>query len=344
MVTRLYREDDADLSLLARKRLALIGYGNLGRPFALNLRDSGLRPLIGNLEDIFAERARNDGFEVAPIEQAAQRSDVVVMLVPDEVMPKVYLEMVAPSLKRGDTLVFASGYNVAFGFIEPPPFVDVVLVAPRMVGAGVREAYLRGHGFYSFVGVERDASGLALETALALAKGIGSLRAGALSMTFEQEAELDLFVQQGFIAAFYQLLNTTISLLVDRGYPPEAACIELYLSGELAYIVEKASQVGLIEQAQAHSLTNRFGVLSRYERFAEPKIRRQMETILDEIRSGAFARDWAGEYANGYPNLRDYMDRFARIPARRAEDQAIRLIAQQQSEDEEDTRPGNVRR
>ncbi len=340
MVTRLYREDDADLGLLAHKRIALIGYGNLGRPIALNLRDSGLRPIIGNLEDIYAEHARADGFEVLPIDQAAQRADVLWLLVPDEVMPRVYLEMIAPSLKRDDALVFASGYNVAFGFIEPPLFADVVMVAPRMVGAGVREGYLRGGGFLSFVGVDRDASGHALELTLALAKGIGSLRMGAIPLTFEQEAELDLFVQQGFMAALYQLLNTTTSLLLDQGYPPEAVCTELYLSGELAFIFEKMSQVGLIEQAQAHSLTNRYGMLSRYERFAEPKLRRQMEAILDEIRSGKFAQDWTSEYSNGYPNLREYMDRFLRWPAWRAEERTIKLIAGQSAEEsEEDTRP-----
>lgn len=343
MVTRLYREDDANLSLLARKRIALIGYGNLGRPVALNLRDSGLRLLVGNLEDIYAERARTDGFEVLTIDQAAQRADVLWMLVPDEVMPRVYLEMISPSLKKGDTLVFASGYNVAFGFIEPPTFVDVIMVAPRMIGAGVRESYLDGRGFLSFVGVERDASGQAMATALALAKGIGSLRAGAMPLTFEQEAELDLFVQQGFMAALYQLLNTAISLLVDRGYPPEAACAELYFSGELAFIFEKVAQVGVLEQAQAHSLTSRYGVLSRYERFAEPKIRRQMEAILEEIRSGAFAQGWTSEYNSGYPNLRELMDRFARWPAWHAEDRTLKLLAgENDGEREDDTRPGRA--
>jgi ketol-acid reductoisomerase len=340
MATRLFRDSDADLELLAHKRIALIGYGNLGRPFALNLRDSGVTITIGNLEDIYAERARADGFEVLPIDQATQRSDVLVMLVSDEVMPNAYLEMVSPSLKRGDTLAFASGYNIAFGFIEPPSFVDVVMVAPRMVGAGVREGFLSGEGFMSFVGVERDATGHAWETVLALAKGVGSLRAGALGLTFEQEAELDLFVEQGFMAALYYLLNSAASVLVERGYPPEAVCTELYLSGELAYILEKAAQVGLIEQTQAHSLTSQYGVLSHYERFVEPKLRRQMELTLEEIRSGKFAQDWAAEYASGYPHLREYVDRLSRWPMRDMEHRAIRLMARQAPGDPgEDTRP-----
>ena len=343
MVKRLYREPDTDLAALMRRRVALIGYGNLGRPFALNLRDSGVRPIIGNQEDIYAERARSDGFEVIAIDRAAQIADTLVMVVPDEVMPKIYLEMIAPTLKRSDTLVFASGYNIAFGFIEPPPFVDVVMVAPRMMGVGVREAYLAGTGFFSFVGVERDASGHALETALALAKGVGSLRAGAIPLTFEQEAELDLFVQQGFFPMLYHLLNSALSVLTERGYPPEAACTELYLSGELAFIFEKITQVGFIEQMQRHSLTNQYGMLSRYERLSEPKTRRQMETILEEIRTGKFAQDWANEYASGYPNLRDYMDRFAHWPVFKAEVQAMKLIAGRDSEDSaDDTRTARL--
>ncbi len=338
MTTRLFREEDADLSVLKQKKISIIGYGNMGRVFALNLRDSGIRTVIGNVEDIYAERARADGFDVISIDQAAQSTDVLLMMLSDEVMPKVYLEMVSPSLKRGDTLVFAAGYNIAFGFIEPPSFVDVVMVAPRMVSSGVRERYLSKEGFISFVSVERDTNGAAWETTLALAKGVGTLRAGALRVSFEQEAELDLFVQQSFMTAFYQLLNSVATLLVDQGYPPEAVCTELYLSGELAYILEKAGQIGLIEQTQTHSLTNQYGILSRYDRFGEPAQKRQMMAILGEIRDGTFAQKWANEYATGYPTLKAHLEGLMRWPTRSIENRTIKMLSGQTAEkDAEDT-------
>lgn len=322
-----FREEDGDINILKQKKVALIGYGNLGRALALNLRDSGIRAIIGNVEDIYAERARADGFEVVSIDRAAQSADVMLMLISDEVMPRIYLEMIAPSLKRGDTLIFAAAYNIAFGFIEPPTFVDVAMVAPRMISAGVRERFLSGEGFISYIGVERDTSGKAWETALAVAKGIGSLKAGALAVSFEQEAELDLFVQQGFMTAFYQLLNNTAAMLIERGYPPEAVCTELYLSGELAYIAEKAAEVGLTEQAQAHSLTTQYGVLSRYDRFGDPKLNRQMKAILEEIRDGTFAQNWANEYANGYPRLQEYLDHLSNWPTWQIERRTMKLLA-----------------
>jgi ketol-acid reductoisomerase len=208
-----------------------------------------------------------------------------------------------------------------------------------MVGAGVRERYLSGEGFISFVGVERNTSGTAWETVLAVAKGAGSLKAGALGLTFEQETELDLFVQQGFMSILYGLLNTVGALLVEKGYPPEAVATELYLSGELAYIFEKAAEVGLIEQAQVHSLTNQYGLLSRYERVGEPKLQRQLTAILDQIRSGAFAQDWASEYLNGYPNLRDYLETLADWPIAGLEARAFRMLAgrSRSALDDEDT-------
>ena len=170
-----------------------------------------------------------------------------------------------------------------------------------------------------------------------------SLRTGALSLTFEQEAEIDLFMQQGVMASFYRLLNDAVALLVARGYPAEAVCTEMYLSGELAYIFEKASQVGLIAQTQTYSLTGQYGILSRYDQFNEPKQRRQLEAILEDIRNGKFAQDWAAEYAGGYPHLREHVDRLTHWPTWAMEHRALKLIAGEGNvsfDPEEDTRPG----
>jgi ketol-acid reductoisomerase len=300
---RLYRDRDADLGLLEGRRIAVIGYGNQGRAQALNLRDSGQDVIVGNREDSYAERAREDGFSVLPIAQAVPQAEVVVVLIPDEVTPEVFEGEIAPHLGEGDVLVFASAYNIAFEFVAPPPFVDVVLVAPRMIGAGVRDLYLEGSGFPSFIGVAQDYSGQAKRIALSMGKGIGSTRAGVVEVTFAQEAELDLFTEQCFGPAFGRVLTTAVDLLLDEGYPPEAVLLELYMSGELSYTLGKIAELGLIEQGTLHSRTSQYGSMSRGMRFMLPELRGMMLEGLEEIRSGQFAREWAAEQAAGCPAL-----------------------------------------
>lgn len=325
-MTVLYHEADGDLAVLAGRRIAVIGYGNLGRPVALNLRDSGLRVLIGNMPDDYGAQARQDGFEVVTIAEAARRSEIVLMLLPDEAMSEAYAQAISPTLQPGDALVFASGYNVAFGFIEPPPFVDCVLIAPRIIGAGVRENYLNSRGYLSFVAVEQDATGQAWAITLALAKALGSLRLGALEMTFKQEAELDLFVQQAFLPALHNLLLTAADLLIQEGYPPEAALLDLYVSGELSYSLSKAAELGFMDTLRMYSLTGQYGMLSRSERFTENKLRRQMEITLDEIRGGKFAQEWAAEYANGYPRLQTLLRKRGNLALWALEQQALEVL------------------
>jgi ketol-acid reductoisomerase len=298
-VSTIYHDQDADLETLAGKTLAVIGYGNQGRSQALNLRDSGLRVIVGNVGDESLARARDEGFEATPIAEACARADAILLLVPDEVMPGVYERDVAPALRPGDLLDFASGYNIAFGLIRPPADVDVVMVAPRMIGPGVRDAYTDGRGFPSFVGVHQDASGQARQRMLALAKGLGSTRAGCIEMSLRDEACLDLFTEQGFGPAFGRVLTTAVETLVDAGFPPEAVLLELYLSGELAYTFEKIREVGLLRQMDFHSRTSQYGSITRSARFAhlgEP-LRERMQEVLEDIRSGRFAEEWSGQQA-----------------------------------------------
>ncbi len=300
---KVYRDWDADPDLLTGRRIAVIGYGNQGRAQAQNLRDSGLDVVIGNRDDEYGAQAREDGFVVLPIEQAAATGDVVLLLIPDEIMPDLFGDKVSPHLGSGDTLVFASGYAVAFDLLTLPFGVDVVLVAPRMIGAGVRDLYLEGRGFPCFVGVAQDASGQALALALALAQGIGATRMGAVEVTFAQEAELDLFTEQCFGPAFGQVLMTAVDLLIEEGYPPEAVLLELYMSGELSYTLAKIADLGLVEQSALHSRTSQYGSLSRGMRFALPDLRSRMRQGLAEIRSGQFAEEWSAEQAAGTPTL-----------------------------------------
>lgn len=316
---QVYHDEDADLSLLEGRQIAVIGYGNQGRAQALNLRDSGLDVIVGNREDDYAERAQEDGFPVLPIAQATVEADIIVLLIPDEVAPAVFGADIAPHLAEGNVLVFASGYNIAFGFITPPPFVDVVLVAPRMIGAGVRDLYVAGRGFPSFIGVAQDPSGRAKEIALALAKGIGSTRAGVVETTFAQEAELDLFTEQCFGPAFGHVLTTAVELLLEEGYPPEAVLLELYMSGELSYTLGKIAELGLIEQSELHSHTSQYGSMSRGMRFILPELRNRMQEGLEEIRSGRFAQEWAAEQAAGCPTLKMLKEAARSLPLHRLE-------------------------
>jgi ketol-acid reductoisomerase len=314
---RIYRDQDADLALLQERQIAVIGYGNQGRAQALNLRDSGLQVIVGNREDAYADRARADGFAPLPIGRAAAEGDVVMLLIPDEVMPEVFEAEIAPHLSDGDALSFASGYNVAFGQLAVPPTADAILVAPRMIGAGVRDLYVAG--FPSFIGVAQDRSGKAKEIALALAKGIGSTRMGVVEVTFAQEAELDLFTEQCFGPAFGHVLTSAIDLLLEEGYPPEAVLLELYMSGELSYTLAKIAEVGMIEQTALHSRTSQYGSMSRGMRFMLPELRARMREGLDDIRSGRFVKEWTAEKEAGCPTLETLREAARALPLYRLE-------------------------
>jgi ketol-acid reductoisomerase len=226
-----------------------------------------------------------------------------MLLIPDEIMPALFNTEIAPYLKPGAAVDLASGYTVAFGQLAPPPGVDLILLAPRMIGAGVRDLYIAGQGFPAFIGVEQDASGQARDLVLALAKGIGATRMGVVEVTFAQEAALDLFTEQCFGPAFGAVLTSSINLLLDEGYPPEAVLLELYMSGEFAYTLGKIAQMGLIEQATLHSGTSQYGSMSRGIRFQLPELRARLREGLENIQSGAFAREWAEEQAEGAPTL-----------------------------------------
>lgn len=303
-MTVVYYEDDGDLEVLRGKAIGIIGYGSLGRPIALNLRDSGMIVRVAVRTGEARELAQLDGLVPASIEKVVRETAILLLMLPDEVMPGVYLEKISPNLTRGHTLIFASGYNIAFGYIEPPPFVDVGLIAPRTIGQAVRQRYKSGEGFYSFVGVGQDASGNLWALVLALAKAIGSLRAGAIEITIEQEAEMDLFIQQAILPVMHHMMITAADLLLERGYPPEAVMMDLYISGEFTDYLQSATEAGLLHALRLSSLTAQFGIFSRLDRFQDLKLERLMELTLDEIRDGEFAREWAREYADGYPRLR----------------------------------------
>ncbi|NJR12619.1 NAD(P)-binding domain-containing protein [bacterium] len=232
-MTVVYNESDADIRVLKDKTIGVIGYGNMGRPLALNLQDSGVRVVTTARTAETEAEAVADGIPFLSMEQVVRSAEILLLLLPDEEMAAIYLNQISPHLTRAHTLMFASGYNIAFNYIEPPSFVDVGLLAPRTFGEAARERYLNGQGFYSFVASHQDSSGKLWPTILALAKAVGSLRAGAVEVTIQQEVELDLFMQQAILPAVHHILTSAAKLLLSRGYPPEAAMMDLYVSGEL---------------------------------------------------------------------------------------------------------------
>lgn len=291
-MVEIYHEVDGDLDIIKDKTIGMIGYGNQGRAQALNLRDNGLKVLVGNIEDKYKKIAQKDGFEVLSIEDAVSKSDIIFILIPDEIMKEVFEAKIIPNLKPYSVINFASGYNVGFNLLDLPSNIDALMIAPRMIGVGVRENFLNGKGFFSFIAIEQDASGKAKNILLALAKGIGTLKKGAVMMTMKDEAVLDLFNEQAFGPAFGRVLLTCINVLIDAGYPSEAVLIEMYMSGEMSYTYKKMADIGLVKQTDFHSHTSQYGAMSRGIRYLKLPLRPIMERTLNEIRSGKFTEEW----------------------------------------------------
>jgi len=303
-MAKFFAAADADPALLKGKTIAVVGYGNQGRSQAINLRRSGHQVIVGNQEDESWQQARADGFETFAMDAATARADVVMLLLPDEIAPATYRELIAPHLAGGGkTLVFASGYNITYKFIAPPRETDVVLVAPRMIGQGVLELPARGEGFPVLVGVSQDASGHALATALAIAHGIGAFlpHGAVVESSFEEETLVDLFSEHTWAGAMLFLLDRAFKLLVEAGVSKEVALLELYASGELGEIGRAMATLGVWNQLKLHSHTSQFGQLTHGSQFIGADSEAFMRKAIDEIRDGTFAKRWAAEQAAGSP-------------------------------------------
>lgn len=301
---KIFYDKDANLDVVKDQVVAIIGYGNQGRAQALNMRDSGVkRIIVGSIRDKSYNQAVEDGFEVMPIEEAAKECDIIFMLVPDEVAPEIYTQQIEPHLKSGDTVNFSSGYNINFKHIVPRKDLDIILVAPRMIGDGVRQLYVDGLGFPSFVCVWQDASAQAKEKALGLAKAIGSTKQGAIEATFADETILDLMTEQGIWPIIYHVFTSAFELYLEKGHPVEASLMELYMSREPAVMMERAADMGLFKQLPLHSRTSQYGQLSRYKQFDPSQIKQFLADQYDKIESGQFADEWAKEQESGCENL-----------------------------------------
>jgi ketol-acid reductoisomerase len=300
-VVKIYYDGDADLARLEGRAVAIIGYGNQGRAQALNLRDSGVKVVVGGIRDATLEQAAADGFPVMTISEAAAAGDIICLLIPDEVQQRAYREHILPHLRPGKALDFAHGYNVHYGFIAPPAEVDVIMVAPRMIGVSVRSMYLAGKGVPAFVAVQQDGSGEAWPKTLALARAIGSTRAGAIESSFAEETELDHFNEHFVWPAIFRILVGSFEFLVSRGYQPEALVMELWASREASEVLQQMAEVGVFQQLSFHSQTSQYGTLTHMESALPPGLQACMEEALAEIKDGQFAREWELEQAAGYP-------------------------------------------
>jgi ketol-acid reductoisomerase len=299
---KVYREADGPGGGLAGEAVAVLGYGNLGRTAALNLRDSGVKVRIGNREDDYAERARQEGFEVVPLAVAAS-DDVVLVLLPDEVIPTVFAQDVAPALRPGSAIGFGSGYSLAFGLVRPPDHVDVLLVAPRMAGNTARRRYLAGEGFWGCVGVEADRGGHAQRRMLGLAEGLGILRAGAVEMSAAVEATLDLFVEQTMGAVLGLAMMVAFEIGREADIPAEALVMEMYMSGEMEAVFQSFRETGFFRASEDHGPTAVFGGLTRTLEMDREAMAASFRSVLEDIRSGGFARRFQDEARTGYPML-----------------------------------------
>ena len=299
---KVYRAADAPSAGLVGESVAVLGYGNLGRSAALNLRDSGAKVRVGNRDDEYAAEARADGFEVVPLAEAAADT-LVYVLLPDEVIPAVFETEIAPALRPGSALAFGSGYCLAFALIRPPAEVDVLLLAPRIAGRQARTRYENGQGFWAFVGVEADRSGQAQRRLLSLADAFGALRAGAVEMTAAHEAALDLFVEQTVGALLGAAILVAFDVGGEAGIPVEALAMEMYMSGEMEGVFRAFREAGFLRASEEHGPTALFGGITRTLEMDREAIATSFRTILKDITSGGFARRFQEEAQNGYPML-----------------------------------------
>jgi ketol-acid reductoisomerase len=299
-MTTIYYERDADLSALDGQRVAVVGYGNQGRSWALNLRDSGIDPMICVRADASREQAVADGFAAGDVADA-NAADVLCILVPDDVIPMLGL---APS--ETSLVVVASGYTLAYDRLQLAG--DAGMVAPRMLGPEVRSCYEEGVGFITAVGVHQDRTGTAKARTLAIARAIGGLRQGGIELTADQEALLDLAVEQVLAPALGRVNRSFVQVLMERGIPMEAIITELVLSGEVERTYRLLRLEGNAVQMEHHSPTSQYGQLSRASRYDEFDLAPKMRETMDEIADGRFADEWDAERDAGYPRLRELKD------------------------------------
>ena len=299
----MYYDDDADLTLLDGKTVAIIGFGSQGHAHALNLKDSGVDVVVGLRPDSSSvPKAQDAGLEVADIAEATSRGDIVMVLLPDEKHGEIYRAQIADGVAPGNLLLFGHGFSIHYGEVEPPAGVDVGLVAPKGPGHLVRRQYTEGSGVPALIAIQQDATGNAKDLTLAYAKGIGGTRGGVIETTFKDETETDLFGEQAVLCGgVSELVTAGYETLVDAGYDPRLAYFECL--HELKLIVDLMYEKGITGMRYSISNTAEYGDLTRGKRIISETTRQAMRDVLGEIQSGAFAREWIAENRAGQENF-----------------------------------------
>ncbi len=305
-MAEMFYDDDADLAVIQGRHVAVIGYGSQGHAHALSLRDSGVDVRVGLREGSKSwAKAEAEGLRVLPVAQAVEEADLVMLLAPDQYQRHIYAEDIAPNLVPGDALFFAHGFNIRFGYIQPPAGVDVCMVAPKGPGHLVRREYTEGRGVPVIVAVEKDESGHAWELALSYAKAIGGLRAGGIKTTFTEETETDLFGEQAVLCGGTSaLVQAGFEVLTEAGYQPEVAYFECL--HELKLIVDLMYEGGIAKQRWSVSDTAEFGDYVSGPRVIDASVKARMKDVLADIQSGAFAKRFIDDQDAGAPEFKAF--------------------------------------
>ena len=303
-MVKIYYAQDCDINRLKGKTVAIMGYGSQGHAHALNLKDSGVNVVVGLYEGSkSAAVAKSQGLEVLTVAQAAQKADIIMILLPDELQANVYNKEIKPYLTAGKTLAFAHGFNIHFNLIEPPKDVDVIMIAPKGPGHTVRSEYVEGKGVPCLIAIQQDATGNALVNGLAYAAGIGGARAGVIETTFKIETETDLFGEQAVLCGgVCALMQAGYETLVEAGYAPENAYFECI--HEMKLIVDLIYQGGFGAMRNSISNTAEFGDYSTGKRIITEETKKEMKKVLSEIQDGTFASRWITECNNGQINFK----------------------------------------
>jgi ketol-acid reductoisomerase len=333
----MFYEDDADVAIIQNRMVAVIGYGSQGHAHALSLRDSGVDVRVGLRPGSSSrEKAENEGLRVVPVGTACQEADVIVILAPDQVQRGVYATEIAPNLKPGDALFFAHGFNIRFGYITPPPGVDVCMVAPKGPGHLVRREYTAGRGVPVVIAVEKDESGQGWSLALSYAKAIGGLRAGGIATTFTEETETDLFGEQAVLCGgLSHLIQAGWETLVEAGYQPEVAYFECL--HEVKLIVDLMYEGGIAKQRWSVSDTAEYGDYVSGPKIIDDHVRQSMKEILADIRSGVFAARFISDQDAGGPEFKACRAREEAHPIEATGRELRRLMSWVKSQDSDYT-------
>ncbi|MAB65307.1 MAG: hypothetical protein CL662_00560 [Bacteroidetes bacterium] len=308
-MSKIYKCKDCNLNLIQDKSIGVIGYGIQGRAQALNLRDSGCSVIIGNNEDKYKTQAQEDGFTVKDILSVIKESDIIFLLIPDESHKKIFNEFITPFAKENQLFIVAHGYSLKYKKYSYPSYINIGMLAPRAPGEPIRTSYLNNEGVPCFVDVVHDYTGNTLDILLALGKAIGFSRSGMLPISYEEETELDLFIEHFIGPLFIGAVEKSLQLLIDKGYSPLASSLELYTSGERGFMWSVYARDGLYKALHNNaSPTCKFGISSYMDETITPEIKNQMEKVISAIKDGSFATKLDVEEKNNYPQVTEFFN------------------------------------